>query len=388
MRAWLVTSTLLFGLGGSGCALFGGGDEDPIEPPAELVPFEATLEVRKIWTARVGGDSERLRLGLSPATDGTRIYAGSYDGRAAAFDAREGDRLWAVDTDLPLAAGPGYDDGLVVFGTTDGDLLALDAETGEEVWRQSVGSEVLAPPAIGSNVVVVRSVDGRLRGFSTADGRLLWSVEQSVPALTMRGNTAPYIAGAVVVTGFDNGRLGAYEINSGEPMWEVAVAIPSGRTELDRLVDMSAGLQVVGNDVYAVGLGRAVGVALETGLVIWQQDLSSYSGLGADFNHVYVTNEVSEVVALDRTAGTPRWRQDALRLRDLTAASRFGRAIVVGDLEGYVHWLDPDDGSFLARERASSQRIAAAPLVVGANIFTQSEDGTLAAFTIVVDDAG
>ena len=388
MRAWLVTSTLLFGLGGSGCAMFGGGDEDPIEPPAELVPFEATLEVRKIWTARVGGDSERLRLGLSPATDGTRIYAGAYDGRAAAFDAREGDELWAVDTDLPLAAGPGYDDGLVVFGTTDGDLLALDAETGEEVWRQAVGSEVLAPPAIGSNVVVVRSVDGRLRGFSTADGRLLWSVEQSVPALTMRGNTAPYIAGAVVVTGFDNGRLGAYEIISGEPMWEVAVAIPSGRTELDRLVDMSAGLQVVGNDVYAVGLGRAVGVALETGLVIWQQDLSSYSGLGADFNHVYVTNEFSEVVALDRTAGTPRWRQDALRLRDLTAASRFGRAIVVGDLEGYVHWLDPDDGSFLARERASSQRIAAAPLVVGANLFTQSEDGTLAAFTIVVDDAG
>ncbi len=387
MRAWLVTGTLLLGLGSGGCTLFGGGDEDPIEPPAELVQFEATLKVQKIWSARVGGNSERLRLGLAPATDGTRIYAGSYDGRAAAFDARGGERLWAIDTDLPLAAGPGYDDGLIVFGTTDGDLLALNAETGEEVWRQMIGSEVLAPPAIGSDVVVVRSVDGRLRGFSSADGRLLWSVEQSVPALTTRGNTAPYIAGAVVVTGFDNGRLGAYEINSGEPLWEVAVATPTGRTELDRLVDMSAGLQVVGNDVYAVGLGRAVGVALQTGLLIWQQELSSYSGLGADFNYVYVTNELSEVVALDRAGGTPQWRQDALRLRDVTAPSRFGRTVVVGDLEGYVHWLDPDDGSFLARERASSQRIAAAPLVVGANVFTQSEDGTLAAFTIV-DDAG
>jgi outer membrane protein assembly factor BamB len=296
--------------------------------------------------------------------------------------------LWVVDTDLPLAAGPSYDDGLIVFGTTDGDLLALNAETGEEVWRQAVGSEVLAPPAIGSDVVVVRSVDGRLRGFSSADGRFLWSVEQSVPALTTRGNTAPYIAGAVVVTGFDNGRLGAYEIISGDPLWEVAVAIPTGRTELDRMVDMSAGLQVVGNDVYAVGLGRAVGVALETGLVIWQQELSSHSGLGADFNHVYVTNELSEIVALDRTRGTPRWRQSALRLRDVTAPRRFGRTVVVGDLEGYVHWLDPDDGSFLARARASSRRISAAPLVVGENMFTQSEDGTLAAFTIVIDDAG
>ena len=72
----------------------------------------------------------------------------------------------------------------------------------------------------------------------------------------------------------------------------------------------------------------------------------------------------------------------------MTAPSRFGRTLVVGDMEGYVHWLDPDNGNFLARERASSERIVAAPLVVGPNLFTQSDDGTLAAFTIVVDDAG
>jgi outer membrane protein assembly factor BamB len=231
-------------------------------------------------------------------------------------------------------------------------------------------------------------VDGQLRGFSAADGRLLWSVVQTVPALTTRGNTAPYIAGTVVVTGFDNGRLGAYDISNGEPFWEVPVAVPTGRTELERLVDMSAGLQVVGNDVYAVGLGRAVSIALETGLMLWQHEISSHSGLGADFNFVYVTNDESEVVALDRAGGTPRWRQNALRLRDVTAPTRFGRTIVVGDLEGFVHWLSPDDGRFLARERASSQRIAATPLVVGENLFVQSEDGTLTAFAIVVDDAG
>ncbi len=388
MRIWLLIAVLGLGLGSSGCAMFGGGDEDPIEPPAELVEFDQTLSVRRIWSVRIGGDSERLRLGLAPATDGARIYVGTYDGTAAAYDAREGDRIWSVDTDLRLAAGPGYDDGLLVFGTTDGDLLALDAESGEELWRQSVGSEVLAPPAIGSDVVVVRSVDGRLRGFSSAAGRLLWTVVQTAPAFTTRGNTAPYIAGTVVVSGFDNGRLGAYDVTSGDPYWELAVAIPSGRTALDQLVDISAGLQVVGNDVYAVGLGRAVGVALETGLVLWQQEMSSHSGLGADFNNVYVTSDVDEVIALDRTGGTPRWTQSALRLRDLTAPSRFGRTVVVGDLEGYLHWLSPDDGSFLARERASSQRIAAPPLVVGENLFSQSEDGTLTAYTIVDDEAG
>lgn len=370
-----------------GCGLFGGGDDNPIELPAELTEFDATLTVRELWSIKVGGGAEALRLGLAPATDGARIFAGSHSGQAAAFDSRGGQSHWDVRTDLALAAGPSYGEGAVVFGTSDGELLALSAETGEERWVQEIGSEILAPPSIGSGVVVVRTVDGRLQGFSVIDGRELWSVEQTVPSLTMRGNTAPYITGSVVVTGFDNGRLGAYEVFSGDPRWEVAVATPTGRTELERLVDISAGLQVVGNDVYAVSYhGRAVGVALETGLLLWQQELSSHSGLGADWNSVYVTDEFSEVVALDRNRGTPRWRQDVLRLRDVTAPTPYGNSIVVGDLEGYLHWLSPSDGNLLARIRAASQRIAAAPLVVGENLFIQSDDGTVAAFTVVADE--
>ena len=226
-------------------------------------------------------------------------------------------RQWVTQTNLSLSAGPAYGDEVLAFGTTDGELIALDAETGEELWRRSVGSEVLAAPAIGNNVVALRSVDGQLRGYSMSDGRELWSVVQTVPALTMRGNTAPSVAGTTVVTGFDNGRLGAYDLGSGDPLWEVVMATPSGRTELERLVDISAGLQVVGNDVFAVGYhGRAIGIALQTGVVLWQQELSSYSGLGVDLDSVYVTDEFSELVALERGAGTPRWRQNALRLRD------------------------------------------------------------------------
>ena len=231
--------------------------------------------------------------------------------------------------------------------------------------------------------MALRSVDGRLRGYSAIDGRELWSIEQSVPALTMRGNTAPAISGGSVVTGFDNGRLGSYEIATGDPMWEVIVAVPTGRTELERLIDVSAGLKVVGGQVFAVGYhGRALSISLQNGLIVWQQEISSYSGIGVDLNSVYVTDEYSEVVALDRAAGTPRWRQNALRLRDVTAPSAYGNTVVVGDFEGYLHWLDPSDGSLLARERLANGPIYGAPLVVGVNMFAQAEDGTVAAYTI------
>jgi len=362
-----------------GCA----SSKDKPEPPAKLVDFKSTLDVRRAWSQKVGGGSEKLRLGLRPASDGARVYAGSDDGHVKAFDAVTGKLVWQVKTGLPLSAGPGYGDGVLAFGSSDGDLILLDAETGMEKWREAVGSEVLAAPAIGSGIVVLRSVDGRLRGFAVRDGSTVWTVDQNLPSLTLRGNTAPRLAGNIVVAGFNNGRVGAYEVANGDAAWEVAVANPTGRSELDRLVDVSTSIQVVATEAYVVGYhGRVVGIDISTGVVLWQQDMSSYAGLSADFTTVYVTTDVDSVIALDRRAGAQVWRQDALRLRDVTAPARFGNAIVVGDYEGYLHFLDTGDGHFVAREHATKARIVEGPLVVGENVVVQSEGGEITAFTV------
>jgi outer membrane protein assembly factor BamB len=357
--------------------------KDVVEPPAKLTNVEQTLDVRKLWSSKVGKGTKRLRLALRPASDGAHVFAGGHNGEVAAFDAETGRKQWSVKTDLELSAGPAFGDGVLVFGTSDGELVALDASSGEQRWMQTVGSEVIAAPVIASGVVVLRTVDGRLRGFATSNGNTLWSVTQSHPALTLRGNTSPRVSGAVVVSGFANGRVGAYDLRSGDAAWEVAIANPTGRSELERLVDVGSGLQVVGNDVYVVGYhGRAVGIDLQTGTVLWQQDMSSYAGLTADFGNVYVTNEVDAIVALDRTGGAQVWRQEALRLRDLTAPTRYANTLVVGDFEGYLHWLDPADGKFIAREHAAGARISTAPLVVGRNVYAQGDDGTVAAYTV------
>jgi outer membrane protein assembly factor BamB len=375
---WLLAtlSIVAFALGCS-------GKKEKAEPPAKLVAFKPTLDVRRAWSQKIGGNSVRLRLGLRPASDGARVYAGSDDGHIKAFDAVTGKVVWQIKTGLPLAAGPGYGDGVLAFGTSDGDLILLDAATGMEKWRDAVGSEVLASPAVGSGLVVVRSVDGRLRGFSVRDGSTIWTVDQELPSLTVRGNTVPRLAGDVVVAGFNNGRVGAFEIANGDAAWEVAIANPSGRTELDRLVDVSTSIQVVATEAYVVGYhGRVVGIDISTGVVLWQQDMSSFAGLSADFTTVYVTTDFDSVIALDRRAGAQVWRQDGLRLRDVTAPARFGNTIAVGDYEGYLHFLDTGDGHFVARERAGKGRIVGGPLVVGENVIVQSEGGTIAAYTV------
>ncbi|MFZ9994812.1 MAG: PQQ-binding-like beta-propeller repeat protein, partial [Steroidobacteraceae bacterium] len=68
-------------------------DKD-IEPPAELVDFPATLQVDRVWNVSLGGGEPELRVGLSPASDGERVYAASRDGDVVAIDPNSGSVLW------------------------------------------------------------------------------------------------------------------------------------------------------------------------------------------------------------------------------------------------------------------------------------------------------
>ena len=81
-----------------GCGVFGGGDDEELEP-LELVDIDETLDVRRVWSEKVGGGSEFLRVGLSPSGDGQRVFAASYDGNVAAFNPDSGDRLWRNELD-------------------------------------------------------------------------------------------------------------------------------------------------------------------------------------------------------------------------------------------------------------------------------------------------
>jgi outer membrane protein assembly factor BamB len=365
------------------CGLAGCGN-DTIEPPAKLVEFEPSIEIREVWSTKVGRGSERLRLGLAPATDGTSVFAGAYDGTAAAFSLTDGEIIWSTETGFRLAAGPGVGFGLVVFGSSDGSLLALDSTTGELVWEQDVGSEVLSAPVVSAEAVVLRTVDGHLTAVSRDDGAELWTIIQTLPSLTLRGNSAPIVVGDAAIAGFDNGRVGSYDMEFGQENWETPLASPVGRSEIDRLVDVGVDLEIFGNDVYAATFqGRAAAIDLSSGGILWQRDFSSFTGIGVDIQNVYVTTDVSAVVALNRLTGNEVWRQEGLRLRDLTAATRFRETVVVADFEGYLHFLSGADGGFLARERAGSGQITGQPLALGPTLLVQSEDGTITALEII-----
>ncbi|HUH00028.1 MAG TPA: outer membrane protein assembly factor BamB [Gammaproteobacteria bacterium] len=371
-RAWagcVLALPVLLG----GCGMFGG--DEPIEPPAELTEITPVLDITKAWETRVGSGAKILNLALRPVVEGGRVYAAGRDGRVHSLDLETGRSQWTIDTGLKLSAGPAVGHGLLVVGSSAGLIVALDTSDGAERWRTQLSGEVLAPPAVSAAVVAVRSLDGRLLGLSVESGRELWRIEHEPPRLSLRGTAAPVIAGSLVVAGFDNGRIGAYSLRDGEARWENLIATGRGRTEIERLADVDSTPQVLGQDVYAVSYrGRLASLALETGEILWATEMSSYNGLSVDWTSVYVAEADGVVVAVNRSSGAELWRQSALRMRRLTAPTPIDQSVVVGDFEGWLHWLDVYTGAIQARFRAGKSAFVSAPVSGGELLVVQDEN--------------
>jgi outer membrane protein assembly factor BamB len=383
IRLMVILPLVIAALLAAGC----NKEKDVVEP-AELVEFQPALKTSRVWSANASGGDDVLRLGLRPAVADGHAFIAGHGGDVRALELGTGRELWRVDAKLAFSGGPAAGDGVVVAGSSEGMLIALDAGTGAERWRASVGGEVLAAPVVAQGLVVVRTVDGRLRGLRVEDGKEAWVYEQPVPRLTLRGNGAPVVSGDMVIAGFDNGKVVALALETGELLWNTTVAPSKGKTEIERLVDIDSQVRVSGQDVFVVGYqGRIAMLALESGQIWWGRDLSSHRGLAADDSYLYVTAADSTVVALRRRDGTEIWRQDKLLNRSLTGPALAGNVIVVGDFDGYVHWLDTVTGDLLARAK-SGGRITNAPVAAGDLLLFQTDSGNVEAWRAEPRSAG
>jgi outer membrane protein assembly factor BamB len=360
-----------------GCSAFSA--KDNADPPAELVEFTPELKVETLWDLSLADTDQRF-LSLRPIMRGDRLYIADPDGRVMALDAVSGKHLWKQHTDTPLSGGPGVAGGLVVLGTADGELLALDRESGETRWRRNISSEVLSVPAGASGLVVVRTVDGRVEGLQAGTGETRWSFHRSVPVLTLRGNGSPLINDSRVIVGFASGKLASLSLETGNLVWETTVSTPSGRTELERIIDLDADPVLVEGVIFVVGYqGSVAAVSESTGVVLWKRDFSSHAGLDADWRQIYLTDGEDHVWSLDASNGATLWQQQALHARKLSAPAIAGDYILVGDREGYLHWLAQYDGRMLARTKVGSDGIRIKPLVVDGMVYVLDDGGRLAA---------
>jgi outer membrane protein assembly factor BamB len=368
----------------AGCSWLGswfGGSDNSI-PPAELQSIAQPIGVRQLWETQVGSGAKNQFIRLTPALADGRVYAASFDGVVMALDALSGQRLWETATGLPVSGGVGVsDDGLALVGTNKGQVVALRQDNGQEAWRVQVSTEVLAPPRAASGIVVVRTGDGKFTGLDARTGERRWVYAPTMPALSLRGSAPPVLTRALVIAGLETGKLLVLSLDKGLPVTEKTIAPPRGRTEIERLIDIDAEPKIFGDNLYlAAYRGNVAALDMRGGNLLWNRELSSYAGLDVDERQVYVSDDTDAVLALDRRSGGTLWKQAELTGRRLSAPAATRDHVVVGDFEGYLHWLSKDDGKIVGRIRAAGKAIVAPPLVAGDTVFVQGQGGALGAF--------
>ena len=383
LRAVLVVF-MVFSLGA--CSTVKGwfsDDDDDANAPAELIKFEQTVKIKKLWSTGVGDGQGKGLYKLQPVMTESVIYAASAEGEVKAMDRARGKKLWSTDLETGLSGGVGYHDGSLLLGSSDGSVIRLDANSGAVIWSTKLTGEVLAPPQGDGRVVVAQSYDGKLQGLDFETGEKLWTYDSNVPVLTIRGTGTPILRNNVIYAGFANGRVLAFNSRNGTTLWEARVAISQGRSEIERIVDIDGTMALEGNELYAASYqGRVVAIDATNGRKMWQRNVSSFSGVSQGFVNVYVTDEDGTVTAYLRNGQGLRWQQDALAFRELSRPTPVSSYVAVADLEGYIHLMSQVDGEFAGRVKADGKGARADMLADGNVLYVFGNSGKLIAYEI------
>lgn len=391
LRPALAAGLLVVAL--SGCSTVKGwfagkdGEAKKAAEPAELVDFEATVRPSKVWSANLGEGERKIGARQAPAVLDGRVFAAAAEDRVAALDLQTGREIWQFrgnkDEALRLAGGPGAGEGLVVVGSLSGDVIALDAATGGERWRTKVTSEVIVAPLVALGTVYVRSNDGRITALDAATGEQRWFSEHELPPLTVRGNAPLTYAPGVLFSGNDDGTLTALALQDGRQLWQQTIGTPDGRTELERMADSDSAPLIDGTQLFASSFKkRTVAIDGPTGRPMWQSEHGGIGGMGVASSGLAVSSPDGTVYLLDKNSGAALWSQPVLARRSLTGPVVQGDYVVVGDYDGYLHWLQLSDGAQAGRERIGGKTIKAQPLVVDGILLVQDVEGGLTAFRL------
>ena len=350
------------------------------EVPSDLSEFKATAQAKVLWSAHLGSSEDN---DFTPVVDNGFIYAASANGELVKLTAVDGKQVWRINSGESFSGGLGVGANLILVGTAQGYVAAYDFN-GKLLWKSKVSSQVLSSPKVDYNTVVVRCGDSRIYGLNAIDGSRKWVYERATPALSLRSSAGVVLDGGAAYAGFAGGKLIALRVEDGKVIWEASVAQPKGTTEIERIADITSLPFVDGSLVYAVAYqGKVAAVDRATGRIAWSRDISSYTGLSAEDARIFVSHANSAIYALDYSSGKTYWRQGDLRQRRVTAPLPMGSLIAVGDVEGYIHLLNREDGAFAARLQLENSSIMPQMVALGTStVIAQNRKGGIYAVSI------
>ena len=342
--------------------------------PAELSPGVDLLGVRQAWVTKIA----EVSLPLDVRVVDQRVAVAASNGTVAVLDASTGADIWRFSLGSPLSAGIGYDGQRAAVVTLGNEVVVLEA--GRETWRQRLNAVSLTAPLVAGGRVFALGADRTVSAFDGQSGRRLWQQQRSGEALVLRQAGVLMAVGDTLVVGLSGKLVGLNPLN-GSVRWEAAIASPRGVNDIERLVDLVAGVSREGTVICARAFQAAVGCAdAARGTVLWTKPATGATGVRGDRDFIFGAEADGTVVAWRRADGERAWTQELLRYRNLGTPLAAGRSVVVGDGTGLLHFLSREDGSPMARVSTDGTAIVAAPVLAGNTLVVVTRGGGVFGF--------
>lgn len=343
--------------------------------PSPLPKITQTTNLVPVFSQSVSSTSEADPLRLRIDVDNGILFTVDPKGTVSAF--RGKDRLWHKQvTKNGLTAGAEAADGVVIVGNEKGQLFALDQATGETKWTTQLSSAILAPSLIHAGRVITQTNDGTVYAHQVESGQQVWSYDLPSVQFSLRGTPSPVaVDPRTVLIASPNAYIYALDVYTGAPRMQRRVAISDGRSDIQKLNNINEPV-VVGQFVVTTSYqGQVTVLDLASQQVIWSQDSSSIQRPEVVGNGVFVAAADGKITAYEITSGQKLWENDSLLNRKLSNPVMLGQELVVGDLDGYLHIIDPSTGALLGRSKTSGA--VRSLRVVDNQLYSSTQKGAL-----------
>jgi outer membrane assembly lipoprotein YfgL len=367
----LVSRLLVVGL----ALLVSACSSAPEKPKASPLPVvSGSFKVQAAWKSQIGTTSSHLLASVH----GQQLAVASTQGQLALIDLLSGRDVWRINLNTPIQAGVGGDGRRFAVVTQANELVV--AQAGQVLWRQVLPALSYTPPLVAGDRVFVMTGDRAVAAFDADTGQRLWGQQRASDPLLLRQAGLLMPLGDNLLVGW-GGRLASLNPLTGAVRWETLVGVTRGTNEVERLVDLVAGASRQGNSLCVRSFQTSV-ACLDglTGRMAWSRPAQGHQGLDGNEQTLVGVESDGKVLAWQRSTGNPLWTQDALRFRGLSLPLLLNNAVVVGDQEGWVHFLSPQDGKALQRVATDGSAITGKPILAGQMLVVVTRTGGVFGF--------
>ena len=269
-----------------------------------------------------------------------------------------------------------------VYSDNEGNLYVHNLISGELKWKKALRDIVISKALITSKNLYVQTSSDVLYAFDLQNGDQIWSKKAQAPLLSIRGTSSPVYFEGLIFANFSNGRLAAIRATDGIQLWEKPISTIKGTTELEKLMDSDSPAIAFNDIVFAANYnGSLTRFNIRGGEKVFSVDLSTSKPFILYKDKIIAVTSDDEIIAFDAINGSELWKNSNFKFRRLTSPIIYENYLYFGDVEGYLHKVNPETGGIVGLEE--TKLTAVTQIEAYANkLFAQDVAGSVYVFEI------